>query len=56
LDRQNALLSALLWIDLPNQPGVLGGTPMWDLFYIAMTVLAFGVLWLILKGVEHFER
>jgi hypothetical protein len=29
---------------------------MWDLFYIALTILAFGVLWLIVKGVEHFER
>jgi hypothetical protein len=29
---------------------------MWDLFYIALTVVAFGVLWLIVKGVEHFER
>ena len=28
---------------------------MEDLFYIAMTIVAFGVLWLVLKGVEHFE-
>jgi hypothetical protein len=27
-----------------------------DWFYIAMTIVAFGVLWLIVKGVEHFER
>jgi hypothetical protein len=29
---------------------------MEDLFYIALTVVVFGVLWLILKGVERFER
>jgi hypothetical protein len=29
---------------------------MEDLFYIALTIVVFGVLWLILKGVERFER
>jgi hypothetical protein len=29
---------------------------MWDLFYIALTIVVFGVLWLIVKGVESFER
>ena len=29
---------------------------MWDLFYIGPTIVVFGVLWLILKGVERFER
>ena len=29
---------------------------MYDWFYIGLTVLVFGVLWLIVKGVEHFER
>jgi hypothetical protein len=29
---------------------------MEDLFYIALTIAVFGVLWLILKGVERFER
>jgi hypothetical protein len=29
---------------------------MWDLFYIGLTIVVFGVLWLILKGVEGFER
>jgi len=29
---------------------------MWDLFYIGLTIVAFGVLWLIVKGVESFER
>ena len=28
---------------------------MQDLLYIGLTVVVFGVLWLILKGVEHFE-
>jgi hypothetical protein len=27
-----------------------------DWFYIVMTVVAFGVLWLIVKGIENFER
>jgi hypothetical protein len=27
-----------------------------DLLYIGLTIVVFGVLWLILKGVEHFER
>jgi hypothetical protein len=31
-------------------------TGMEDLFYIALTIVVFGVLWLILKGVERFER
>ena len=29
---------------------------MLDLAYIGLTILVFGVLWLILKGVERFER
>jgi hypothetical protein len=29
---------------------------MEDLFYIALTIVVFSVLWLILKGVERFER
>ena len=29
---------------------------MEDLFYIALTIVVFGVLWLVLKGVERFER
>jgi hypothetical protein len=36
--------------------GVRWRTPMLDLLYIALTIVAFGVLWLIVKGVEHFER
>jgi hypothetical protein len=27
-----------------------------DWFYIALTIVVFGVLWLIVKGVERFER
>ncbi len=27
-----------------------------SLLYIALTIVVFGVLWLIVKGVEHFER
>ena len=29
---------------------------MQDLIYIGLTLVVFGVLWLILKGVERFER
>jgi len=29
---------------------------MSDLLYVALTIVIFGVLLLILKGVEHFER
>jgi hypothetical protein len=29
---------------------------MLDLLFIALTIVAFGVLWLVVKGVEHFER
>jgi hypothetical protein len=29
---------------------------MLDLLYIGLTIVVFGVLYLILKGVEHFER
>jgi hypothetical protein len=27
-----------------------------DLLYIGLTILMFGVLWLLVKGVERFER
>lgn len=29
---------------------------MEDLFYVALTIVVFGVLWLIVKGIETFER
>ena len=29
---------------------------MQDLAYVVLTIAAFAVLWLIVKGVEHFER
>ena len=38
---------------LPRRP--LEDT-MQDLLYIALTIVGFGVLWLIVKGVERFER
>ncbi len=34
---------------------VLGGTVQ-DLLYIGLTIVAFAVLWLLVKGVERFER
>jgi hypothetical protein len=27
-----------------------------DWFYVGLTIVAFGVLWLLVKGVERFER
>jgi hypothetical protein len=38
---------------VPNGPW---RAAMLDLLYIAVTIAVFGVLWLILKGVERFER
>jgi hypothetical protein len=29
---------------------------MQDLLYIGLTLVVFGVLFLILRGIEHFER
>ena len=29
---------------------------MQDLFYIGLTIVVFAVLWLLVKGVERFER
>jgi hypothetical protein len=29
---------------------------VWDLFYVALTLVVFAVLLLILKGIETFER
>jgi hypothetical protein len=33
----------------------LGGTVQ-DLFYIGLTIVVFAVLWLLVRGVERFER
>ena len=29
---------------------------MLDLLFVGLTIVAFGVLWLLIKGVERFER
>ena len=29
---------------------------MLDLLYIGITIVVFAVLWLLVRGVEHFER
>ncbi len=29
---------------------------MWDLFFVGLTIVVFAVLFLILKGIENFER
>ena len=29
---------------------------MWDLLYVALTLVVFAVLFLVVKGVEHIER
>ena len=41
---------------LCNFLGVRWRTGMLDLLYIAITLAVFAVLYLILKGVERFER
>jgi hypothetical protein len=33
----------------------LGGTVQ-DLLYIGLTIVAFAVMWILVKGVERFER
>jgi hypothetical protein len=32
------------------------GGPMQDLLYIGLTIVVFAALWLLVKGVERFER
>jgi hypothetical protein len=29
---------------------------MWDLLYVALTLVVFAVLFLIVRGIEHLER
>jgi hypothetical protein len=48
------LFSAVLLAE-PHRSASAGG-PMQDLAYIGLTILVFAVLYLIVKGVEHFER
>jgi hypothetical protein len=45
---------------LPGISAALGGT-VYDIFasdwfYVGLTIVVFGVLWLLVKGVERFER
>ena len=40
---------------LSRAVAVLGGTVQ-DLLFIGLTIAAFAVLWLLVKGVERFER
>ena len=40
---------------LSRAVAVLGGSVQ-DLLFIGLTVVAFAVLWLLVKGVERFER
>jgi hypothetical protein len=40
---------------LSGVAAVLGGTVQ-DLLFIGLTIVAFAVLWLLVKGVERFER
>ncbi len=32
------------------------GVTVWDLFYVGLTIVVFATLFLILKGIESFER
>jgi hypothetical protein len=44
-------------VDTGSAGAVLGGRRvMTDLGYIGLTILVFGVLYLIVKGIETFER
>jgi hypothetical protein len=55
LDRPFCLFGAVVSaVSAPPERPLEDG--MEDLFYIALTIVVFGVLWLILKGVERFER
>jgi hypothetical protein len=47
------LLRAISWSGYLTE--ALEGS-MLDLLFIALTIVAFGVLWLLVKGVERFER
>ena len=43
----------------PDGPGMRRGTKgrrMLDLVYIGLTIVVFASLWLLVKGVERFER
>jgi hypothetical protein len=37
-------------------PVCLQGGPMQDLLYIGLVIVVFAALWLLVKGVERFER
>jgi len=39
----------------PCPPGPLGGAVQ-DLLYIGLVIVVFAALWLLVKGVERFER
>jgi hypothetical protein len=39
-----------------NTRGTSLGVTVWDLFYVGLTIVVFAVLFLILKGIESFER
>jgi hypothetical protein len=42
-------------VSLPGTTTARGGTVL-DLLFVGLTIVAFGVLWLLVKGVERFER
>jgi hypothetical protein len=47
-------------VSLPGISAARGGT-VYDIFasdwfYVGLTIVVFGVLWLLVKGVERFER
>jgi len=39
----------------PRRPRTLGGAVQ-DLLYVGLTIVVFAALWLLVKGVESFER
>jgi hypothetical protein len=41
---------------IPMTSGSSLGVTVWDLFYVGLTIVVFAVLFLIVKGIESFER
>ena len=60
MDAAHAGFQEIHW-DLSSAIGVryaprTQGGPVLDLLYIGLTIVVFAALWLLVKGVERFER
>jgi hypothetical protein len=57
MDRvRNDVLPGQRWFYWYVVPGMSWRIPMLDVLYVGLTIVVFAVLFLIVKGVEHFER